>query len=93
MRVCKKIYRVQHQRCVGTQDMVLLQNRVVEAESAEQALRLAMHMYGDEPCDIDNRGTDLAMADRSNPAKWFDFWKAELEQFFMSSVESDVVAS
>jgi hypothetical protein len=39
MQQFKKIYRIQHQRCIGTTAIVVLQDRLIEAETAEQALQ------------------------------------------------------
>jgi hypothetical protein len=79
MIVSKKLYRIQHQRCIGTLDVVLLQNRLIEAENAAQALRSAMGKLADA---IEIRNDDLALADTSTPATCFDFWKAELDEYW-----------
>jgi hypothetical protein len=79
MEICKKLYRIQHQRCIGTQVVILLQNRVIEAENAAQALRTAMGKLADA---IDIRNNDLALADTSSPTTYFDFWKAELDEYW-----------
>jgi hypothetical protein len=77
----KKAYRIQHQRSVGLRQVLILQNRVIEAETAEQALRIAMHgLVGD--CNIDARNDDLALVDKSIPCRCADFWKAELELYW-----------
>jgi len=75
-----KAFRIQHERSYGLSPVLLLQNRVIEAETAEQALRKAMRGLGGESC-IEVRHNDLALADRSNPATCFDFWKAEVEPY------------
>jgi hypothetical protein len=77
MAIFKKVYRIQHQRCYGAEPFVLLQNRVLEAETAEQALRLAM---ASKDVAIEVRSDDLALLDKSSPSSYFDFWRAELDE-------------
>jgi hypothetical protein len=79
----KKAYRIQHQRSFGLRQVLILQNRIIEAETAEQALRIAMRgLVGD--CKIDARNDDLALFDKSVVNRCAEFWKAELEQYWRS---------
>jgi hypothetical protein len=78
----RKPFRVQHQRRVGFRPVLLLQNRIVEAESAAEALRAAMRCFGGDIL-LDVKGDDLAFADISNAAAaCVDAWKAELELYW-----------
>jgi hypothetical protein len=76
-----KPYRVQHQKAIGSCPVLIMQNRIVEAESAEQALRKAMRAHqGDHFIEV--RHDDLAVVDNSSPTTCFDYWKAELELYW-----------
>jgi hypothetical protein len=78
MPECRKLYRIQHQRCFGEHAAVLLQNRVVEAETAEQALRIAL---ASNKAEIEVSSADSATAERKSPTA-SDFWTAVIDDAF-----------
>lgn len=73
----KKCFRVQHEKSYGLNPVHLMQNRIIVAENAEQALRIAMRNTDNNSIEV--RSESLALADRSSPKTCFDYWKAELE--------------
>jgi len=68
-------YRVRHQREDGEHVPVLLQNRIVEAESAERALRV---IIGDRSIPIETTNEFAAIATRKN-GTLIESWEAECE--------------
>ncbi len=76
----RKTFRVHHEKSRNPLHVLILQNRTIEAESAEQALHIAMK--GRAPhLSIEVRGPHLAVADHSSPDTCYDYWKAELEPY------------
>jgi hypothetical protein len=72
----KKTFRIQHQRCSGRSPLVWLQNRLIEAETAEQALR-TMKIADDAMVVV--RDNNLATAERSLEAH-YECWSAQLNE-------------
>jgi hypothetical protein len=72
----KQIFRIQHQRCAGNSPLVLLQNRLIEAETAEQALR-TMKIADDAVVVV--RDNNMASAERNLKAN-YELWTAEVHE-------------
>jgi hypothetical protein len=72
----KKTFRILHQRCSGNSPLVWLQNRLIEAETAEQALR-TMKIAKDVAVVV--RDNNLATAERNLKAN-YEFWSAQLNE-------------
>lgn len=71
-------FRVLHQRSDGVRPTLLFLNRTVQAETAEEALRLAMHGKAAQ-MQIDVRGIHLALARPLVPSPIVECWRAEVE--------------
>ena len=74
-QTAKRKYRIRHQRENGIYGPVLLQNRVIQAESAVRALRIAMHNPSIEIESTNN----LAACVTLKSGKRIDFWEADPE--------------
>jgi hypothetical protein len=70
-----KQYRLYHRREFEKNFAIILQNRVIEAVSAEVALRTAMALLGNADPPV-HPGQDSAWATRSFD-KFIDYWEAE----------------
>jgi hypothetical protein len=82
----KKRYRIWHKREDGIHVPVLLQNRIIEAESPEQALRLAMDPLGLKSIEIHSTNEYTASASQPDPSGNFvDVWQAEAENLRYSA--------
>jgi hypothetical protein len=75
----KQKYRIRHQREDGIHSPLLLQNRVIEAESPERALRIAIDAHGDPTLPIHTMNEYRACAARKCEGKWVDVWEADAE--------------
>jgi hypothetical protein len=73
-----RTYRILHQRADGVRPVLLFQNRIVEAENAEQALRLAMRTKAAQ-MQIDVRSEQLALATPVTANNALECWRAEFE--------------
>jgi hypothetical protein len=77
MQIRKKLFRIQHQRSLGEKPFIMLQNRVIEAETAEQALRMAMPA---KAAIINASSDDLAIAERKVPNSFSELWTASADE-------------
>ena len=72
MQLQKKLYRIQHQRCVGSTAIVILQDRLVEAETAEQALQRVLPLKH-APIQVDDENQACV---EQKSASSSDLWTA-----------------
>jgi len=76
----KKVFRIIHQRQDGIHSPVVLQNRTIEAESAQQALELARHSPEAKASSVPLGPESLAIIERSASSDGYvDIWCVEVE--------------
>ena len=78
-KVLTRQFRLLHSRIQAKHYPLILQNRLIEAETAVEGLRAALALAGEDQPDIQSPNYSIAWAVKRDPSGTLDVWEAGLD--------------